>query len=84
MMIVDVLSYEIILPDGSMIEVDGYDDIVSSITKYNKINSLINGGIIFPSLFDFVEMIMSNSKVELVVNDVILGTISKVVKQEEI
>lgn len=84
-MIVNVLSYEIGLPDGSLIEANGYDDIVSSITKYNEINKLVNGCIIFPPLFDFIGMIMNtDKKIEVVVNNVVLGTISKVIQKEEI
>lgn len=84
-MLVNVLSYEVELPNGSLIPADGYNDIVKVISNHNKISGLVNGWIIFPPMFDFIGMIMNtDEKVELVVNDVVLGTISKVIKKEEI
>lgn len=84
-MLVSVLSYEVGLPNGKMIEVDGYDDCIEIITQYNEENDLVDGEICFPDLFDFVNtMLTTNSKMEVVVNNVVLGTISKVIKKEEI
>lgn len=84
-MLVNVLSYEVNLPNGKVFHANGYNDIVSVINDYNNLEKIVPGKITFPSMFDFIGFLMNTeSKVELVVNNVVLGTISKVIQEEEI